>query len=418
MTFATLSGVGGFDTFYQGTPDVDVLVAFNSTGTVYVGGQKEADSITFFQPDVGVLETTTVQAGEGGDTIVVGFNTALTRSLLNGNKGNDFIRVDSFEAVTESVILGGDGDDEIFPGFTAPETIVSSTVNGNLGNDLIEFDGSLASSRIFGGDGSDTIILDDGFAGTLWTDSRINGNKGNDVIDGTFLETNVSTTTVFGGEGADTINFFNAVNTAGPTAGFILSGDLGNDQITGTDLGDDSILGGDGNDTITATAGEDTVVGAAGADVYNGATGADVVTYVIDAVSDSAAAVSGTARTFDQFETAGSFAGDDLDISAVASGLAGGPVTAFTGVDQTDIDLLIGGVYADFSELQADINSFGGFDGSDVGDIETYIFTASIAGGAFNNYLWINDSQNLYSSSDLLFQTAGFGQIGAGNIVI
>ena len=413
MAFATQPGANGYDNAYFGTEFTDVLVAFNQSGTTYVGGRQEADSITFFQPDTGVLSSTTVQAGQGADTIAV--NTSLTESLLNGNKDNDFLSIIDEDAVAQSLIYGGDGDDLIEVDIDA---LVNSTLNGNVGNDIIDYEGGLASSRIFGGDNNDTIFVTTGL-GDVITDSKVNGNLGNDYIDGDLIAATVSSSTFYGGQGADTLFFQGAINQAGPTAGFVLSGDLGNDQITGAEFGDDLLLGGDGNDTIFASGFEDTVIGAAGADVYSGDTFAEGSTFVIEAISDSAAAVSGTARTFDQFEGPDSFytGFDELDISAVASGLAGGPVTPFTSVDFTDISGSLFGFYNDFAELQADINVFGGFTASDVNQIEGYYFTADIAGNVAN-YLWINDSQELYSSSDLLFQTNSLFQIGENDVVV
>jgi len=75
-------------------------------------------------------------------------------------------------------------------------------------------------------------------------------------------------TTVTGGPENDTID------CSGASPGKTITGNGGNDTITGTAEAD-TISGGDGNDTITALAGDDTLDGGLGIDTISGSDGDD-----------------------------------------------------------------------------------------------------------------------------------------------
>ncbi len=401
-------------------------VIFDETGNVTLSGLGDADVIQV-NNSTGIQRTATINGGDGADQIF--FSTNISDSSINGNKGADII--DVFDSVSNSFIGGGEGSDNIIGGFQ----FLASKIDGGAGSDIIEVASNLALATINGGDGNDTIELNIGGA-QVFNNSSINGNAGADVIDGVGLNVTLSGSNfIGGGSDDDTINFTNATtdNGAGGFAmGFDLTGGSGNDVINGSN-DNDSIWGNADNDTITGGTGTDMVYAGAGNDRINawndsitGGLGADdfvfaggVSTFFVKAIGESAAATSGTARTFDSFAPYGAFAagasGDFLNISAVTNQLAGGQFAAGGTITSTGI---AGGVFANFADLKTalDLPAVPAT-ASDTNTIRAYTFTATIAGTA-GNYLWIQDSQRAYSSSDLLFQTTLPGSIGPGQITL
>jgi Ca2+-binding RTX toxin-like protein len=427
LAFTTVRSASGVD--FIGTPGVDVGVIFDETGNVTLSGLGDADVIQV-NNSTGIQRTATINGGDGADQIF--FNTNISDSSINGNKGADII--DVFDSVSNSFIGGGEGSDSIFGGVQ----FLASKIEGGAGADFIEIADNLALATVNGGDGNDTIDLTPfGFIGTqTFNNSSINGNAGADVINGVDLDVTLSGSNfIGGGSGDDTINFANATtdNGAGGFAmGFDLTGGSGNDVINGSN-DNDSIWGNADNDTITGGTGSDIVYAGAGNDRINawndsitGGLGADdfvfaggVSTFFVKAIGESAAATSGTARNFDSFAPYGAFAagasGDFLDISAVTNQLAGGQFAAGGNITSNAI---AGGVFANFADLKTALDLPAVLaTASDTNTIRAYTFTATIAGTA-GNYLWIQDSQRAYSSSDLLFQTTLPGSIGPGQITL
>ena len=146
-------------------------------------------------------------------------------------------------------ILGGGGDDTIYGGASGFDALY-----GNAGNDVIHLQ---ASGTIFGGQGDDRLFANDTGAHYISADigndtitsaglagDSLFGGQGNDVI------TAVDNATVYGGQGDDMISV-----SGGVASHHLISGDLGNDVINDTSAGGDTLAGGPGADTITATAG-------------------------------------------------------------------------------------------------------------------------------------------------------------------
>ncbi len=428
MAFTTVRSASGVD--FIGTPGVDVGVFFDEIGNVLATGLGGNDVITV-QNSNNIQRTTTLEGGTGDDRINVG--PSLSDSSINGNDGRDTI-VFFGNTVSNSFIGGGAGADDLDLRFTQ---ILATLVTGGSGADLINLlDSDLALSTINGGDGNDTIILQTaaGAARQILNTSSINGNGGNDVITARFLNASLFGDNFIGaGAGDDTIDFFGATSddySAGTARGFNLNGGSGNDVITGS-TEDDTISGGADNDTINGGLGDDTILagagddlinaendvitGGAGADVYNWAGGAS--TFLIAAVANSAAATSGTARTFDSFVPYGAFFGaDELNITAVTNQLAGGQyIGAALTANVVNIGAL--GATASFATIKTALDA-GAFAASSVNQIQAYTFSANINGAGVTNYLWVQDSQSAYSSSDLLFQTAAIGSITAADIIV
>lgn len=170
-------------------------------------------------------------AQDGNDTIKSG-----GRNLVFGNGGND-----SIEGSTGDTIRGGQGNDSI--------TAAGAQVFGDLGNDVIRVSGN---STVDGGAGSDTLTATG--SGNTLTDG---GSEANTFVLGSGAANNL--VKLGSGIGAQTVNASGAGsnNTIdGATSG-------GNNTITST--GNNYIILGSGQETVTATP-TDTVVGAAAND--------------------------------------------------------------------------------------------------------------------------------------------------------
>jgi Ca2+-binding RTX toxin-like protein len=464
LAFTTVRSATGVD--FIGTPGVDVGVIFDETGNVTLSGLGDGDVIQVINSTL-IQRTTSINGGDGADQITF-VNTSISNSSINGNKGDDTIVLSG--SVANSFVGGGEGSDIISGGMQ----YLSSLIEGGAGSDTILVSNNLASSTISGGDGDDEIIIGSYLNGAATAfngvataettaalinatinggdgndtidfvdegsltlnNTSINGNAGNDEIYGMGLNVTLSGTNfIGGGAGDDTIDFDNTTTdngAAGFAKGFDLTGGSGNDEITGSDDRDtiwgnadnDTIFGGTGTDTIYAGAGNDRIyaendriIGGLGADDYVFVPGGGNSIFFINAVGESAAATSGTARTFDSFvDYSGFVAGDSLNISAVTNQLAGGMYVGAGLAASSNLGAF--GPFTDFAGLKAALDLPAVVAAaSDTGTIRTYTFSATIAGTA-GNYLWIQDSQRAFTSSDLLFQTKNIGSIPVDQIAL
>jgi len=447
LAFTTVRSATGVD--FIGTPGVDVGVIFDETGNVTLSGLGDGDVIQVNNSTL-IQRTTSINGGDGADQIT--FNTSISDSSINGNMGADTIVL--YGSVANSFVGGGDGSDTISGGMqylssiieggagsdtiTVTNNLASATINGGDGNDIITVNNTAPATiiaTINGGDGNDKIMF--GMGGNqTFNNVSINGNAGDDIIDGMNLNVTLAGTNfIGGGAGNDTINFSNATTdngAAGFARGFDLTGGSGNDVITGSSDRDaiwgnadnDTISGGTGTDTIYAGAGNDRInvendriIGGLGADDYVFVPAGGNSIFFINAVGESAAATSGTARTFDSFvEYSGFIAGDSLNISAVTNQLAGGVYVGAGLAASSNLGSF--GPFTDFAGLKAALDLPAVVaTASDTGTIRTYNFSATVAGTA-GNYLWIQDSQRAFTSSDLLFQTKNIGSIPVDQIAL
>jgi Ca2+-binding RTX toxin-like protein len=447
LAFTTVRSATGVD--FIGTPGVDVGVIFEETGNVTLSGLGDGDVIQVNNSTL-IQRTTSINGGDGADQIT--FNTSISDSSINGNMGADTIVL--YGSVTNSFVGGGDGSDTISGGMQ----YLSSIIEGGAGSDTITVTNNLASATINGGDGNDIITVNNTAPATIiatinggegndkimfgmggnqtFNNASINGNAGDDIIEGMNLNVTLTGTNfIGGGAGNDTIDFSNATTdngAAGFARGFDLTGGSGNDVITGSSDRDaiwgnadnDTISGGTGTDTIYAGAGNDRInvendriIGGLGADDYVFVPAGGNSIFFINAVGESAAATSGTARTFDSFvEYSGFIAGDSLNISAVTNQLAGGVYVGAGLAASSNLGSF--GPFTDFAGLKAALDLPAVVaTASDTGTIRTYNFSATVAGTA-GNYLWIQDSQRAFTSSDLLFQTKNIGSIPVDQIAL
>jgi Ca2+-binding RTX toxin-like protein len=447
LAFTTVRSATGVD--FIGTPGVDVGVIFDETGNVTLSGLGDGDVIQVNNSTL-IQRTTSINGGDGADQIT--FNTSISDSSINGNMGADTIVL--YGSVANSFVGGGDGSDTISGGMQ----YLSSIIEGGAGSDTITVTNNLASATINGGDGNDIITVNNTAPATIiatinggegndkimfgmggnqtFNNASINGNAGDDIIEGMNLNVTLTGTNfIGGGAGKDTIDFSNATTdngAAGFARGFDLTGGSGNDVITGSSDRDaiwgnadnDTISGGTGTDTIYAGAGNDRInvendriIGGLGADDYVFVPAGGNSIFFINAVGESAAATSGTARTFDSFvEYSGFIAGDSLNISAVTNQLAGGVYVGAGLAASSNLGSF--GPFTDFAGLKAALDLPAVVaTASDTGTIRTYNFSATVAGTA-GNYLWIQDSQRAFTSSDLLFQTKNIGSIPVDQIAL
>jgi Ca2+-binding RTX toxin-like protein len=290
LAFTTTVGAGG--TSLLGTSGVDTTTFAPGTlaTAVFIGAEGDTDFVTL---QTNQASAYTIFGGQGVDTITV---AGLKNSLLKGDDGNDVITINT-NALQSSTVSGLEGNDEIF----VESNVNGALVNGNNGNDII--DGTAVAitftnnGKVVGGQGNDDISVGDAGVEVTLTSGLINGQDGDDTI--TVRANDMvfgGGATVFGGQGSDVI-------TANGGGNVVLSGDLGADNIAAA-AGADTIFGGDGNDRITAGNDSDSVTGGEGIDTFASGIGTSTASTAQNASYNSAAIVAGASLSF----------GDGVDI--------------------------------------------------------------------------------------------------------
>ncbi len=288
----TIIGGSGNDTLFAG--DGTVNWATTETGDNYVDGGT-GNAIIF-----GSAGDDTLIAGDGNSTVFGGAGN----ELIEGGIGNDELIGGSG---TDTIDADGNGNDVIQAG-GGNTTVYGGdgldTIQGTTGTDVIYAgDGGTAaapteiltgsgSTTVYGGDGTDII------QGTSGTDVLYAGDGGTESAP-TQVIAGSGDTTVYGGDGVDEI--FGGAGTdvlyagdggtdADPTlvqAGTgtaTIYGGAGAANLTDTQGGGDSIVGGSGDDTLAGT-GDDTLVAGSGDDTL---TGTGNITYQFNADSGNA----------------------------------------------------------------------------------------------------------------------------------
>jgi Ca2+-binding RTX toxin-like protein len=297
------TAVDDFQLVVQGTVAADVIVVRYNTVTlktdVTVNGVAEAslDPALFFGIRVDALggddsvtidtgRPAVVDGGAGDDTIQGGSGA----DILGGGAGSDVLRGGG----------GGDllsGDTDVLPGDgvsdTTPVGVGDDSLFGEAGSDQLLSGGGSdlldGGSQAGGGDVASfnlrtddlTLSLDgvanDGASGE--TGDLVNvegaiGGAGDDLITGNGKGNELDggrggADTLYGLGGDDVLRA--AREPADDSAGNLLDGGSGDDQLTGGD-GPDSLLGQSGGDTVDGHGGRDTIRGGSGADVLAGDT--------------------------------------------------------------------------------------------------------------------------------------------------
>lgn len=215
----------------------------------------------------------TLIGGEGDDDITAA-SGGFEGGALYGGTGNDTLRA------TSATLYGEDGDDLLYGGPGWGHHATGNSVYGGAGNDTIEGGGQL-----FGGDGNDLMSTDTGaqveaglgddtlsaFGGSGFTSFYIDMGAGNDNAQATAINNGL---TILGGEGNDSL-------TGTGYNGLLLDGGAGDDVVNGwASAGgpDFTVRGGDGNDVVN-------VIGRRG--IVEGGTGDDVLISDGDSMSEA-----------------------------------------------------------------------------------------------------------------------------------
>lgn len=192
---------------------------------------------------------------------------------------SNFLTLEQSSATADLTVTGKDGLDTINTG--AGADIINGgnggdTINSGAGNDVVN--GGLGADRIDGGAGAD--ILDGGnLTVGFGQDDRIVYKSSSAGVN-----VNITTNVVSGGDAqGDTISSFEGiigsdfadvlVGLDNFADGSSISGEGGNDIITGGDGTTNFLYGGDGIDTITGGDSGNVIEGGAGADILDGGSG-------------------------------------------------------------------------------------------------------------------------------------------------
>ena len=251
----------------------------------------------------------------------------------------------------------------------APNNASNTLISGTQNDDTVTFTGVGTSDTVDGSDGNDTITVTQGAANN-YTSSDINAGLGNDVISGfgnfsliygnqgnDSIVDNLSTgvDTITGGMGNDTILFGNVGAAGASISSGIIYGNEGNNQISITGGGNDTIYGGnssvdaagngDGNNIIDISA-QNSVTGGPSVvnDLIFGGSGNDIINFGQASVNGTATGDGGS-NTF-RFQS-DSIAAASASVVGASSGMD--VVTDFiSGVDKFSLTS-VNGTGSDFS---------------------------------------------------------------------
>ena len=236
----------------------------------------QRNNLGLFTLDIGTTENLDVNGQGGSDVIIgaVGLN-GLIELDLDGGEGND-------------LLIGGDGID-VLRGGAGNDTLLGNRGNdivlGEADNDLMIWNNGDGSDFLEGGSGTDTVqvngadgagddfsispngdrvrfqrdnlglfTLDIGTAESL----DVNGQGGNDIINGSIGLNSLISLDLDGGEGNDLL--------IGGDGADVLRGGAGNDTLLGN-RGNDIVLGEDGNDLMIVNDGDESDFLEGGADI-------------------------------------------------------------------------------------------------------------------------------------------------------
>lgn len=256
----------GNNTLNIGTGGVQQVVFSGEGGTHAITSDGYLGAVQVYQSSSTTLtlraDAGMVRLGHGGNTI-----------SLSDAASVDFIRA-------------GDGRDTV----TLAAGTEIDTLRLGMGNDVVRMNGTAVVWNADLGAGNDTVYL--GSTGG----SIVNLGAGNDTVFLRPTPTNYETI-LRGGSGTDTLNLsgFNAlgVTVSLETANFQslkdgqgylsvygfekLVGTKRSDTMTGSDGGNETLLGGSGNDQLNGLAGDDRLQGQGGVDKLRGGDGDDVL---------------------------------------------------------------------------------------------------------------------------------------------
>lgn len=290
-TLEVFGGLGDDTVDGEGLTGNQALIAFGGDGNDTLRGGLGDDKLH------GERGNDTIEGNDGRDLL----EGASGSDLIRGGKDNDRIvgghlipsLAHPLSDGSSDSLFGDEGEDIIIgdDGFFAP-LLVRSTIGGNdiiragADDDLVF--GGAGNDNIHGQGGDDVIAAGAGsdivLGGWLLSDGQsfsdgadfINGEEGHDVIYGDNLDPSVSVyVSVLGGD--DILWGGDGNDTIlGQTGHDEIDGDDGNDFLHGGE-GNDDLRGGDGNDVLTGDAGFDLIFGNSGKDELNGGADDDIL---------------------------------------------------------------------------------------------------------------------------------------------
>ncbi|WDD36971.1 calcium-binding protein (plasmid) [Nostoc sp. UHCC 0926] len=183
-------------------------------------------------------------------------------NLLSGGDGNDYLSISGY-------IINISGGDNFYP------SSGNNTLNGGTGDDILYAQISTGNNLLSGGDGNDSFYVSTSSPYTVLVTQTVDGGKGDDLLSVDYSNATGGITTTF-----------NATTNKGEiTAGMYR---VSYKNIEGLDIFgtayDDNIVGSNGNDTLSiSSGGKDTVDGGKGDDLlsvdYSVATGGITTTF-------------------------------------------------------------------------------------------------------------------------------------------
>ncbi|MEO1525824.1 MAG: right-handed parallel beta-helix repeat-containing protein [Planctomycetota bacterium] len=233
--------------------------------------------------------------GDYLDADAAGSNVTISGPFNGGNTifletadGDDVIAISGVNVPTHIRTHGG--DDDVTGGQNSDDIDGGSGVDiirGGPGNDTL-LAGSGVGDQLFGDDGDDLLVgsdegaeSDPNFADAVRFGDVIQGGGGDDriyalggadlIIGGPgedWVDAGSGSDNTSGGDGNDTI-------FAGVGLAEFVDGGADDDQIWGSNNGDDTLFGGPGIDDIRGQAGDDTIDGGDGPDFIDGGAGTD-----------------------------------------------------------------------------------------------------------------------------------------------
>ena len=356
-----LDGGAGIDTALYSVSSAGVTVNL-VTGTA-CGGDAEGDVLTAIENVtgsayddvlVGNAAVNVLVGGAGSDTLDGGAGA----DTLTGGAGNDVYLVDNVsDMVTENA---GEGTDEVRTSL-ASYTLAANmekltyigaanfTGTGNTAANIVT--GGAGDDTLIGGAGADTLIGGDGFDTASYTSSAaaviINlatgiasgGDAAGDVLLGiesilgsSYADTfvgDVNANTFNGGNGTDTISYAASASAVSVnlTTGTAAGGDAEGDVLSAIEM----VVGSAYGDTLASSTASTTLSGGAGDDVY-------VVGNASVVVVESTGGGSDEVQTSLTSLTLNSASIEKLTYTGTAN---------FTGIGQTNDNIITGGVGSD-----------------------------------------------------------------------
>ena len=337
----SLIGLAGADVLRGGAGNDSLQ---GGTGNDILDGGDGVDTANYSSEVGNVTVDLTLGIGAGGDTLTdtligiedvigsnVGFNT------LIGNSGDNYLQ-------GAGLLRGGAGADTLAGVYQGSDTATYSdsasgvTINlaaragpyGNMGTGTggdTEGDLLYDIENVIGSNFNDTLT------GTWRYYETLQGGGGNDLLRG-----GAGADKLDGGSGVDTVTYFDSVAgvQAGPgTAGY--GGDAegdsstGIENVTGSNIGGDTLYGDNGANVLSGWGGDDKLYGGSGADRLDGGAGVDFTSYYNSTAAVRANLAAGTASGgFAQGDVLGSIENvngssfdDTLTGSSAANALGG-----------------------------------------------------------------------------------------------